>query len=367
MRAGRQRRGFTLIELMVAIGILLVLGVMVIGFLRGALTMSRTGTSRGKAYETAQTVLRQLQDDLEQVCGEPANPGGSTGDLAFTVTTDPWGRQMLMFTRAWGEEQGSHAGHDAGRAAPGQGYGADFDGRNVYDRMKPSRGNLEVVWMMEPVGTSLRLYRAERSPPGTGGLINSLGPWLRDYTLSPTPAVPDDIVPAAWLDENNLGGRPIWSSFELVADNVVALSLECWDDWQERTVTWFAGPGGPVSEWFMQPRLAAGQYALPRAVRITLIVAPDAPIGADTTLAGNISRTDAALAVEDAANFPDLASPLAYLRVDGELIAYASRSGETFGSLARGALGTRPADHKDGTRVVSGAGFQRVFQFPVAR
>jgi hypothetical protein len=349
---------------MVSIGILLILGVMIIGFLRGALGMTRTGTARGKSYEAAQTVLRQLQDDLEQVLGEPAHPRGGTSDLAFSVTTDPWGRQLLMFTRAWGEEQSSLAGYDAGRGSPEQGYGADFHGSNPQQAMRASRGNLEVVWMMEPVGDSLRLYRAERSPPGANGLIDAMAPWLTRFAGGP-PTVPDDLVPGSWFKENNLDGRPIADNFELVAENIVCLAIECWDDY--RTMSWDAGVAGPVYTWSISERLAAGQYALPRSVRITLIVAADEPIRAASPLVGEVSSGDGLLGVESTANFPDITNPLAYARVDGEMIAYASKSGVILGSLARGALGTRAASHQPGAMVVSGFGFQRVFQFPVSR
>lgn len=350
---------------MVAIGILLILGVMIIGFLRGALTMTRTGTARGKAYETAQTVLRQLQDDLEQVLGEPAHPGAPVGDLAFSVTTDPWGRQIIMFTRAWGEEQNSLAGYDSGRGSPQQGYGAGYTGNDPDAAMRASRGAIEVVWMMEPAGASLRLYRAERSPPGAGGLIDGMAPWLQAYAAGPAVADPDDLVPGAWLRENNLGGRPVWDNFELVSEGIVCLAIECWDD--ERTTSWDSGPAGPTYTWSISQRLSAGQYSLPRSVRVTLIVAQDEPIAAESPLGGEVSAGDTLLPLESTANFPDITSPLAYARVDGEIVAYGSKSGSILGTVERGVLGTRAAPHKREAVVISGAGFRRVFQFPVSR
>ena len=93
-----RRRGFTLIELMVAIGILLVLGVMLISFLRGALSMTRVGTARGQQYETAQTVMRLAEEDFSQILGMPANPDGPIDDPAFLLMEDPYGRQVIAFT-----------------------------------------------------------------------------------------------------------------------------------------------------------------------------------------------------------------------------------------------------------------------------
>jgi hypothetical protein len=156
---------------MVSIGILLVLGVIIIGFLRGALSISRTGAARGEAYATSQTVMRTIANDLAQVLPGPAHPDGSLDDSAFLVMHDPFGRQMLAFTRAWGEEQRSAAGYDAGRGSAEQGYTRDFSGRNVDAAMRASHGNIEVVYLMEPSANGVRLYRAERSPPTVASRI----------------------------------------------------------------------------------------------------------------------------------------------------------------------------------------------------
>ncbi|MCC6464557.1 MAG: prepilin-type N-terminal cleavage/methylation domain-containing protein [Planctomycetes bacterium] len=355
--------GFTLVELMVSIGILLVLGVMVIGFLRGALTMSRTGTSRGRAYETAQTVLRLAAKDFSQVVGEPGHPDAPTDDLAFVVMQDPWGRQLIAFTRAFGEQGGSLAGYDAARAAPTQGYGSDYTGRNVNSSLRGTHGNLEVVWMLEPSRAGTRLYRAERSPPQAGGLIDLMLAWVQRYPTSDR----DDLVPSAALRETMLGGEPLWDQFELVAENVLAFNVECWDDWQGRTATWDGGPTGPVTTWSISQRLQQGKYALPRAIRLTLIVAPEDPIRAESTLQANISRSDGFAPLESTANFPDVTSGSAYIRVNGELMAYGTRASGTLGALARGALGSRAQDHEAGSTVLAGEAFQRVIQFPVSR
>jgi prepilin-type N-terminal cleavage/methylation domain-containing protein len=367
---GIQRRGFTLIELMVSIAILLVLGVMIITFLRGALSMTRTGTARGQQFETAQTVLRVAEDDFSQVLGLPAHPDGPTEDLAFLVTLDPFGRQVVAMTRAWGEEQSTLAGYASGRGAPGQtqgngstpGYSGDFTGRNVNERIRPSHGNLEVVYLLEPTREGTKLYRAERSPPGAGGLIDKVGLWCTN--------VSGDSAPMAEMQNPQspyaLDGRPLWDNFEMVADNVLAFSVECWDDW-DHTTTWDQGPTGPVTSWSISQRRASGKYALPRAIRLSLIVAAEEPLRAETTMTGEVGTSDTGVYVEENDRFPDSRSPSAYLRIDGELIAYGSRAGRTFGSCVRGALGTQATKHNSGARVMAGELFQRVIQMPVTR
>lgn len=360
--SGSLRRGFTLIELMVSIGILLVLGVMIITFLRGALSMTRTGTARGAQYETAQTVLRVAEDDLSQVLGLPAHPDGPTEDLAFLLMLDPFGRQVIAITRAWGEEQSTLAGYDSGRGSAEQGYDADFSGRNVRSAIRPSHGNLEVVYLLEPTPDGTKLYRAERSPPGVGGLIDKVSLWCVNVTGDSAPMAEMQNPDAPYA----LDGRPLWDNFEMVADNVLGFSIECWDDW-DRTTTWDQGPGGPVTTWSITQRLIDGKYALPRAIRLSLIVAAEEPLRAESVLTGDIGAGDTGVYVEESDRFPDSRSPNAYLRIDGELIAYGSRAGRTFGSCVRGALGTQPMKHTSGARVMAGELFQRVIQLPVTR
>lgn len=354
-------RGFTLIELMVAISILLIMGVIIIGLLRGALDVSRKGSARGESYGVAQTVLRDMGRDLAQVLPGPAHPDGALEDPAFILMHDPFGRQMLAFTRAWGEEQRSIAGYDAGRAAPAQGYRQDFTGRNVRDAMRPSRGNIEVVYLMEPTPEGTRLYRAERSPPdAANGLISAMAAWCVEYSGR------DALAAQAALLHTEIGGESLMSQFELLAENVVAFGFECWDDW-DRTRTWYSGPDGPVTQWSMFQRFEQGRYLLPRALRVTLIIGAPDPLGAQTVLSADIQPDETSVLVESTDGFNDALSGAAVLRVNGELIAYGSRSNRLFGSCARGVLGTTRASHQAGSTVMGGEVFRRVIQLPVAR
>lgn len=376
----RRKRGFTLIELMVAIGILLVLGVMLIGFLRGALSMTRTGTARGAQFETAQTTMRMIEEDLSQVVTLPAHPDGPADDPAFIVGEDPFGRQFVAFTRAWGEEHGTLAGYDAGRASTDQrnnlglpAYEDDFTGSNPRGTLRPTTGNIEVVYLMEPVAGSTRLFRAVRSPPDVNrGLITKVSIWAGDHAE----AAGDDPGPMASMmsdDPNSpytiagASGAPVslWSQFELVADDVVAFGLECWDD--ALTTTWLSRSGGPVNRWSISNQVANGRLPLPRAVRLTLIIAASEPLRAETAVTGTLGASDTSVYVEDPDGFPDVGSPSAYLRVGSELVAYGSRSGRTFSSCIRGSLGTRAQSHQNGEMVLAGEAFQKVIQLPVTR
>ena len=352
--------GFTLIELMVAIGILLVMGAMLIGFLRGALDMSRTGTSRGRVYESAQNIIQIASEDISQVVGRPPHAEGSKFDMAFLVTTDPWGRQIICFTRAWGEELSTVAGYDGGRGSPGQGYDKSFTGRNVRDSVRASGGNIEIVYMFEPSGDGTRLYRGVEAPPIRGGLIDTVVEWLDDNPG----AAPDDIAAEWWWRDLT---RDFYDRFELVAENVLAFNLECWDSAPNGTTTWDPGDDGPVTSWDLRQRLDDGLPLLPSAVRLTVIIQAGGPIRAGTEIVGKLGNTDTFMTLENTDNFPDIGVQDAFVRVDGELIAYGSKSGTTLASCRRGALGTRATGHESGAPARSGILFRRVIQLPVTR
>lgn len=341
---------------MVAIGIMLVLGVMVVSFLRGALTITRTAESRGRVYENAQTVLTQAMQDFSQIEGRPAHPNANTDHLAFVVKQDPWGRQIIAFTRTWGEQLRTNAGYDAARAAYDQGYDATYDGRNPDARMLASSGYLEVVYMFEPLGISTRLWRAESSPAGRGGLIDQVMNW---NGLFPS-ARRDSVAPYEEFDRRGLTGR-----FELVAENVLAFNVECWDDYT--TESWNSGGRGPVTDWSVTRRLDEDKYILPRAVRLNLMIMADDPIRAESPLLGEMQVRDTSLTVETLANFPDIATGGSFVWVDGELMAFGSKSGDTLGALSRGSLGTRAVAHPPNAMVRSGEMFRKIIQLPVTR
>lgn len=350
----RPQTGFTLIELMVAISILLILGIMIMGFLRGAVSMSRTGMARGQQYETGQVVLRTAIEDFSQVTPMGPRRDADNSAVAFVVTKDCFGRQVIAFTRAFGEELSTLAGYDAGRGSPGQGYRRNFTGRNVRDQLAPTGGNIEVVYILDPsFSFGTRLYRAVESPARAGGLIDSVMQWISEHPN----AADDDWSPAQTGFMRNYETR-----FELVAENVLAFNVECWD---ANTTSWDPGPNGPKVEWYSGRRDGSpAQPIIPFAVRLTVIVGAADPIAAESGLVAPLGANDSFVTVESSANFADAGAPNAYLRIGGELIGFGDKSDGGFGSCSRGALGTRANPHPAGLKVRGGEAFRRVIQIP---
>ena len=118
MNAPRKRTqaaagGFTLVEMMVAITIVLIFGAMAAETLKEAAGMWRTGYRRSYAYDTSTVIFQQIQDDLSAAKNQFWGGEADAYDqqvkfwVDFDNYTDPQGpannaarRQWMRFVRA---------------------------------------------------------------------------------------------------------------------------------------------------------------------------------------------------------------------------------------------------------------------------
>lgn len=113
MRRIRSTRGFTLIEVVVAI-VMLTFGVLASASLTAALMRSNRGvTNRTRAVETLRLKVEDLQSKKysEIVTGnDTATIGGVTYSRAWTVTPDSPAANLKTVTLSvtWGDRQGNH-------------------------------------------------------------------------------------------------------------------------------------------------------------------------------------------------------------------------------------------------------------------
>jgi len=113
MRRLRSSRGFTLIEVVVAI-VMLTFGVLASASLTAALMRSNRGvTNRTRAVETLRLKVEDLQSQQysEIVTGsDTATIGGITFTRGWTVTPDSPAANLktVTLTVTWGDRQGNH-------------------------------------------------------------------------------------------------------------------------------------------------------------------------------------------------------------------------------------------------------------------
>ena len=65
------RKGFTLVEIIIAMSIFVFLAVLLAGFLQRGLELWKTGENRGDIYERGQIAMEQIKKDLASVFNEP--------------------------------------------------------------------------------------------------------------------------------------------------------------------------------------------------------------------------------------------------------------------------------------------------------
>lgn len=113
MRRFRGSRGFTLVEIVVAI-VLLAFGVLASASLTAALMRSNRGvTNRTRAVETLHLKVEDLQSlNYSEVASgnDTATIGGVTFNRAWTVTPNSPAANLksITFTVTWGDRQGNH-------------------------------------------------------------------------------------------------------------------------------------------------------------------------------------------------------------------------------------------------------------------
>ena len=409
------RFAFTLIELMVAIGLMSILGLMLIGSLRTAARIVGTATSRGEALAVATDILDRIEADLTQMVG---GPGGR-----LTAGRDPHGRPFIAFVRTLPEERSTAAGYWSGgdTARDRVWNGVQHDGS-----FRAFGGTCEVVWLMDPTlvvaspspdesflpppdqpdltgptedpnappqqrlvlrpaGDSSSLFRAMLAPAGgtpldlrrenvtfSPGLFEDLEWWYRNHQSSAP-----EVAGMALRSERNFDRR-----FHLVTDRVLHVGVSFWDGdrpgwrdgnpshvWETAGRSTDTGPlelGWPV--WLPSSSdTAPRSKAFPRAAEVSVTVSMRPPSGRQTRLATALGPTDTMVRLIDADGFSALGGGPHFVRVGQEWIEIRAVAGNSLIDCIRGARGTRPGNHPPGTIVEIGLTLNRIVSIPAGR
>jgi len=407
------RRGFTLIELMVAIGLMSILGLLLIGSLRTAVRIVGTGTSRGDAVAAAQEVLSRAEADLVQAIGGPGK--------RLVMGRDPYGRPFMAVVRALPEERQTPGGFRSGSRSDNEGTwnGVSHDGL-----FRALGGTCEVVYLMDPTlnetvatvepppplpepgaeatplpprapvtvrpGTSRKLYRGVLAPAGgtpiearrtdgsdVPGLIEELEWWHVAHNSS----APE----AAGMALKSMRGFD--SRYHVLADNILYFGAAIWNS---ESATWLEGPLGTGPKWIWETApetggsyradLPAGwpvwggeagdmprSYDLPRAVMLSVTVGLLPPLDRATRLVTAVAPTDTTITVASTEGYSAAGEGLKYFRINQEWVEFASVVGNTFYDCRRGARGTRAGTHEAGAEVQGGLTLSRIVNLPAGR
>jgi len=366
MRAGTATvpvsAGFTLLELLVALGIFMVVATLLYGMVGTALSLWQGGEEKREIYESAQAILSRISSDLRSF-----HAGGMTlharEEQRLLGDRDSQGRPRLRLVRTLSSAEKSATRLAGAAASPTEYLDLDHDAEELREgRLRPPGGLEEVLYALlpqedldpggvpaQPSGV-LVLLRGIRSPVGGGGSL-FLDPELddREVLLAHARPLVHGVLHAEFRYASG-GAFGLGSGFD----------DETWDSTRGLLGDFRLYRGeDSVSE----PR----DDVFPTAIEVTLVLERPGQQARTTRLVRPLTGTDRSLSVADPGIFrrSDASNP--YAKVGDEWIEIGSVSGRQVAVKTRGVRGTSPRAHPAGTTVRVGFTFRTVVVLPVCR
>jgi prepilin-type N-terminal cleavage/methylation domain-containing protein len=382
-------RGYTLIELLVAMSILILLGGGLVAVLHQGVTLWRTAENRGRVFEQARVVLDRLASDLRSTVIR-SHSGDDNAWIRFVCDFDSLGRQRLRFVRSISGETEDPILREGGRLlnirAPAAVDG-DQDVREAREGLLGAPGGLmEVFYGLDPRPGERRLWRGARTPVGGGdslfhdrNLEGERGAAAGGYEATADAAQPGREAPFA-------------GSVQPATEGVLFLGFGFWGP---TTNTWdYAAkplleprPGeksGPLIVWDSTRAILdlppeAGVFGFsrrstslndpsddifPAMVEVTLVLREDSgPLGA--RLSENITSSSTSFLLSTPISLREDPRDR-FILVEEEWIGVEGIDGRrvTVAAGGRGARETKAASHEQGSRVEAGVTFRRVIEIP---
>ena len=416
-RDGAPARGYTLLEILIAVSILVILGGGLTTLLTQGLSIWRRAETRGQVYEQARVLFDQLAEDLRSAV-TTSSGARDAGWVRFIADEDAAGRQRLRFVRTISGETADPILREGGQylsvRTPAI-YDGSHDSWEAREGLLGAPGGLmEVFYGLDPRRGETLLWRGVRTPLGSSGslfddaLIEARGarPGLARRSGSitgsddgddgdddgddddagagdrePTDADPDDGVAFARV------ARPL-------TDGVLFLGFGFWgpttNTWSPRVLPLVSRrsgeESGPLLHWDStraildyrgEPReltfvardgslTDSSDDIFPARVEVTLVLRDDDR--ESLVLAENATRTATRLVLSRPVTLPDDERDR-FVRVGEEWIAAASIGGRTIEVArdGRGTRGTLAVSHEAGVAVDVGVTFRRVIELPGSR
>jgi prepilin-type N-terminal cleavage/methylation domain-containing protein len=362
--AALTRRGFTLIELILALALLALLMLAVFQLLDRSLSLWRRAETRQSLLEQASAIADLVAHDVRGV------ESGARGDLVaewVRFDTDGDGIAETKWPRIRLVRQASAADvalvERSMRAAQQQ--GKDADDESVVDPASP--GLIEVVWMVVPASTKEktaraegRLWRGERLLGDHSSKSFFADDFFGASNLPPAGATEEVSAGVLWMNLMFATQTSIVHDGWKLSGDPASVATS-WDAWSRDR------PDRDLHAWNEPaPGMAKAKAApiLPRRIRIELEFERAQDRRRRTSLAQGVDLNDSGLVVDDPDRIPR--EEEAYILVDSEWMRVRSVDGRTV-VVQRGQRGTKAETHAIGTMVHYGVRLIRETQIAMFR
>ncbi|MFN0008161.1 MAG: type II secretion system protein J [Planctomycetota bacterium] len=389
-------RGFSLLELLVAMSIFSTISVGVIALLSKVSAVTAMGTSKTETLDSLQTFIQEFERDLMSIRSLPSSDQGLPevrlySDVAQSdVNGDGRGDatiRRLFFVRGIPQETAGPVTRQAGVKISGA---ASTDQKNdvteaAEGKLKATGGLAEILWTAVPAAEGDRavmtLYRATRSPIGGAGSL--------------LPVKPADDVRAAPAERGPLSLAEIQNVGAPLLSGVLYFGVEFQG---RKSVSWdakLAPPSGPLPVWdstrgIMRPGgkkagVLDGFYfgkaqttesssaadptddTFPRRLRVTLVVEEVSDNKSVGALQSDLSDSAGTIELVDAAFVPNIDTAERHVKIGDEWIRFEAVDGYRLTGCVRGVRGTTRAAHSVGAPVHHGRTVVREFAVPTYR
>lgn len=400
-----RRGGYTLLEILMALSLLVVLGAGLAGLLKQAVSIWSTAEKRGRVYEAGRAILERVAEDLRAA----AIRGGTAEEgewVRFIVDEGAGGRQRLRFVRATSGETADSILREGGRAltirAPAAYDGKDDAGDARSGSLLAPSGLMEVFYTLDPRPGRRLVWRGVRAPIGGPDSL-FIDRNVEEGLEAPPPpasaakAAEKDAAgkntepqpPDPLLEDERYGLRKVAAP---IADGILFLGFRFWTP---STNTWEDVPplldpkpaqkSGPSPWWdstrgildrkgdrdeFTWRRIPDSledgtDDVFPERVEVTVVISEDEDAILGARLAEDFAEKAGELTLTDPIELPETAEDR-YVLIDDEWIEVEAVEGLKL-SVARdgrGARWTKAAKHERGARVETGVTFRRVVEVP---
>ena len=411
-RVHRGTGGYTLIEVLIAVGILVALGSGLATLLTQGISIWRRAENRGRVYDQARILLERMAEDIRSAV-VLSRSGGGDAWVRFICDMDYLGRQRLRFVRTTSAETSNAILRQGGKTLSVQSP-AVYDGRNDYREARDGRlgapgGLMEVIYLRDPRQSETQLWRGFRSPVGgmnsllnkeiphqdkiedlsgiirdTEGKLYAGGMGIEDQEKLMT-ALEKDREEFEWTLSDL--ARPLTDGVLFLGFNFWGPTTNTWDE-SEKPLQEPGGSrdSGPLFHWDSTRAIVnwtrgdsdefvfrpidgsltdSSDDIFPAQVEITLVLRDDN--SESLYLISSINKTEGILEISKPISRPENEADR-YILVGDEWMYMDDANGAiVIVKGGRGSRGTKASSHTRGERVDIGATFRRVVEMPGSR